>query len=85
MHIHIVPNRQSTPTVLLRESFRQDGKIKKRTLANLSSLPANQIELIRAVLRRRSGAGNRRLRDHPVAGAWPCPGRHGRNEAARNS
>ena len=51
MHIHIVPNRQSTPTVLLRESFRQDGKIKKRTLANLSSLPANQIELIRAVLR----------------------------------
>jgi Transposase DDE domain len=51
MHIHIVPNRQSTPTVLLRESFRENGKIKKRTLANLSSLPANQIELIRAVLR----------------------------------
>jgi hypothetical protein len=51
MHIHIVPNRDSTPTVLLRESFREDGKVKKRTLANLSVLPANQVEAIRAVLR----------------------------------
>ena len=51
MHIHIVPNRGSTPTVLLRESYREGGKVKKRTLANLSSLPSDQIEAMRAVLR----------------------------------
>src|SRR5258706_3843691 len=51
MHIQIVPNRGSPPAVLLRESYREDGKVKKRTLANLSSLPADQIEAIRAVLR----------------------------------
>jgi transposase len=50
MHIHVVPNRGSTPTVLLRESFRVGNKVRKRTLANLSSLSATQIEGIRAVL-----------------------------------
>jgi len=51
MHIQIIPNRGSPPAVLLRESYREDGKVKKRTLANLSGLPADQIEAIRAVLR----------------------------------
>ncbi len=51
MHIHIVPNRDSTPTVLLRESYREGAKVGKRTLANLSALSASQIEAIRAVLR----------------------------------
>jgi len=51
MHIHIVPNRGSPPTVLLRESFREGSKVGKRTLANLSSLSAAQIEAIRAALR----------------------------------
>jgi transposase len=51
MHIHIVPNRGAAPTVLLRESYREGGKVKKRTLANLSSLPIDQIEAMRAVLR----------------------------------
>lgn len=51
MHIHIVPNRGAAATVLLRESFREGAKVGKRTLANLSSLPAAQIEAIRAVLR----------------------------------
>ena len=51
MHIHIVPNRGSPPTVLLRESFREGAKVGKRTLANLSSLSPPQIEAIRAVLR----------------------------------
>ncbi len=50
MHIHIVPNRGSTPTVLLRESYREGKKVKKRTLANLSHLPMAQVALIRAVL-----------------------------------
>jgi hypothetical protein len=51
MHIHIVPNRGSPPTVLLRESYREGSKVGKRTLANLSSLSAAQIEAIRAALR----------------------------------
>jgi len=51
MHIQIVPNRGSTPTVLLRESYREGAKVCKRTLANLSGLEAFQIEAIRAALR----------------------------------
>jgi len=51
MHIHIVPNRGSPPTVLLRESYREGSKVRKRTLANLSDLSAAQIEAIRAALR----------------------------------
>jgi len=51
MHIHVVPNRGSPPTVLLRESYREGSKVGKRTLANLSSLSATQIEAIRATLR----------------------------------
>jgi transposase len=51
MHIHIVPNRGSPPTVLLRESYREGSKVCKRTLANLSSLSSAQIEAIRAALR----------------------------------
>ena len=51
MHVHIVPNRGAAPTALLRESYREGGKVKKRTLANLSSLPMNQIEALRAALR----------------------------------
>jgi transposase len=51
MHIHIVPNRGSPPTVLLRESYREGAKVGKRTLANLSSLSPAQIEAIRAILR----------------------------------
>jgi hypothetical protein len=51
MHIHVVPNRGSPPTVLLRESFREGARVRKRTLANLSSLSLAQVEAIRAVLR----------------------------------
>jgi hypothetical protein len=51
MHIHVVPNRGSPPTVLLRESYREGARVRKRTLANLSSLSLAQVEAIRAVLR----------------------------------
>ena len=51
MHIDVVPNRGSRPAYLLRESFREGKKVRKRTLANLSSLPDDQIEAIRRVLR----------------------------------
>jgi len=51
MHIDIVPNRKSTPTVLLRECYRKGKKVIKRTLANLSQLPMDQIEAIRRILK----------------------------------
>lgn len=50
MHIDIVPNRNSPPAVLLRESFREGTKVRKRTLANLSALSAEQIDAIRRTL-----------------------------------
>jgi len=51
MHVQIIPNRGSNPTVLLRESYREGTKVCKRTLANLSDLSASQIDSIRATLR----------------------------------
>ena len=51
MHIDTVPNRNSRPAYLLRESVRDGKKVGKRTLANLSSLPIEQIEMIRRVLK----------------------------------
>ena len=51
MYITRIPNRSSPPAVLLRESYREGGKVKSRTLANLSQLPAPQIELMRRVLK----------------------------------
>ena len=51
MHIDVVPNRGSPPAILLRQSYRDNGKTKKRTLANLSDWPAERIEQLRAVLR----------------------------------
>ncbi len=51
MYIESVPNRSSPPAVLLRESFREGGKVRKRTLANLSHWPAERIEALRAVLK----------------------------------
>ena len=50
MYIDTVPNRNSPPAILLRESYRQNGKVKKRTLANVSKLPKEIIELIRQAL-----------------------------------
>ena len=51
MHVDIVPNRGSRPAYLLRESWREGKKIRKRTIANLSSLADDQIDAIRRVLR----------------------------------
>jgi len=50
MYVTKVPNRNSPPAILLRESYRQDGKVKSRTLANLTRLPAQQIEALRSAL-----------------------------------
>ena len=51
MYVAEIPNRTSPPAMLLRESFRQDGKVKNRTLANLSSWPAARIDALRRLLR----------------------------------
>jgi transposase len=51
MYIDVVPNRSSPPAVLLRESSREGGKIRKRTLANLSALPPDAVEVLRRVLK----------------------------------
>lgn len=51
MFIATIPNRNSPPAILLREGYRQDGKVKTRTLANLSKLPPEAIEVLRRVLK----------------------------------
>ncbi len=50
MHIESVPNRNSHPTILLREGWREGKRVRKRTLANLTHWPAAQVEALRAVL-----------------------------------
>jgi transposase len=50
MYVATVPNRKSPPAILLRESYRQDGKVKTRTLANITHLPAQRIAALRSAL-----------------------------------
>jgi hypothetical protein len=51
MYIETVPNRSSPGAVLLRESYRDGDKVKKRTLLNLSDWPAERVEGLRALLK----------------------------------
>lgn len=51
MHIESVPNRTSPPAILLRESYREGGKVRKRTLCNLSHWDPAHIEGLRGVLK----------------------------------
>src|SRR5512147_1475065 len=51
MYVTRVPNRTSPPAVLLRESYRERGKVRTRTLANLSDWPDAKVEALRRVLR----------------------------------
>jgi transposase len=51
MYIDVVPNRNSPPAILLRESYRVDGKVKKRTLLNLTDWPPDLVEGFRALLK----------------------------------
>ena len=50
MYIATIPNRSSPPAILLRQGYRQGGKVKTRTLANLSKLPPEAIAILRQVL-----------------------------------
>lgn len=51
MYIDIVPNRNSRPAILLREGWRENGKVKKRTITNISSWPRHKVETLRRLLR----------------------------------
>jgi len=51
MYIERIPNRNSRPTILIRESHREGGKVRKKTVGNLTGLPEDQIEMIRQVLK----------------------------------
>ena len=51
MHIHEIPNRNSKPSFLLRETYREGGRVRKRTIANLSKLPRDQIDSIQSILK----------------------------------
>src|SRR5437870_2549726 len=51
MFIATIPNRGSPPAVLLRESYREGSRVKSRTLANLSKLPAEAIQVLRLSLK----------------------------------
>jgi Transposase DDE domain len=51
MYVVKVPNRGSPPAVLLRESYREAGKVKNRTLANLSSWPEAKVDALARVLK----------------------------------
>jgi hypothetical protein len=55
MYVTAVPNRSSPPAILLRESYREAGKVKTRTLANLSSWPPARIEALKRALKGADG------------------------------
>jgi transposase len=51
MYVARVPNRGSPPAILLRESYREDGKVKNRTLANLSRWPVDKVDALSQLLK----------------------------------
>src|SRR5919201_5716037 len=57
MYVAVVPNRSSPPAILLRESFRENGKVHNRTLANISHWPPEQVAALREVLKGATAAG----------------------------
>jgi hypothetical protein len=69
MYIATVPNRSSPPAILLRESYRAGGKVKSRTLANLTHWPAAKLAALRRVLADQPPTGRQRG-GPPGAGAF---------------
>src|SRR5258705_2140865 len=51
MYVTSVPNRDSPPAVLLRESYREQGRVKTRTLANLSHWPEHKVQTLKRALK----------------------------------
>ena len=58
MYVAVVPNRNSPPAVLLRESFRENGKVRNRTIANLSHWDPAKVDALRAVLKGDAAVGS---------------------------
>ena len=83
MYVTRVPNRSSPPAVLLRESWREGGKVRTRTLANLSDWPEAKVEALRRVLRGETlvAAGDRFAIERALP-AWSC--RRGARHTARD-
>ena len=76
MYIDTVPNRSSPPAILLREGWREGGKVKKRTIANLSKWPPAKIEALRRVLKNQTlVAPEDAFRHRPLQPPRPCRGR----------
>src|SRR4029450_3803785 len=81
MHVDRIPNRTSPPAYLLRETYREGHKVKKRTLANISHWPIPKIDALRRVLRGDFSSGDcqkqqltllRSLPHGHVARHWAC-------------
>ena len=51
LHVDIIPNRKSRPTILLREARREGKRIRKKTLCNLTHVPSIIVDGIRAMLK----------------------------------
>lgn len=73
MYIETVKNRNSPPAILLRESFREDGKVKKRTLLNMTGFPQSVIDGFRAVLKGTAVSGDQAVL-HPAQDITLCDG-----------
>ena len=69
MYIATIPNRKSPPAILLRQAYREDGKVKNRTLANLSDWHPARIEALRRALRGEFDHAALR-RTHPRSCFW---------------
>ena len=74
MYVARVPNRGSPPAILLRESYREDGKVKTRTLANLSHWPDRKVDALQRALKgspAQQGLGAFRSPAACRTGMWP--------------
>jgi hypothetical protein len=71
MYVAKVPNRGSPPAVLLRESYREAGKVKNRTLANLSSWPEAKVDALARVLKGQLAPATARAGTFEIARSLP--------------
>ncbi|MEX1119276.1 MAG: IS1634 family transposase, partial [Terrimicrobiaceae bacterium] len=58
MFIERIPNRNSPPCTLLRETFRREGKVRHRTIANLSKWPPHVVEGLRLLFKAKPSSGS---------------------------
>ena len=83
MYIAAVPNRNSPPAILLREGYREDGKVKTRTLANLSKLHPEAIDVLRQVLKGKQMVSTDDVFEIVEDGPRACGGRAGSHATPR--